>query len=148
MKLSIVVGAPTAMLMLDRFRFAPDDPIDPSKRGSEVDALSSSTPLPLNLNQPAVPVAIPTKLHVPDFDTDPPDADAKVRPLVGDPGVKGPDASVTMPRRTPDTALSADAGCEPERISMIPLANVDAKPVVPARFVRSPVERRIVMVAP
>ena len=135
-------------MILDRFRFAPDVPTDPSKRGSEVDAPPSSTPFALSRKWPAVPLAMPTKLHVPDLDTEPPEAAANVRPLVGNPGVKGPDASVTMPRRTPDTALSADAGCEPERISMMPLANVDANPVAPARFVRRPVERRIGMIAP
>lgn len=135
-------------MMLDRLRFAPDVPTEPSNRGSEVDAPPSSTPLPLNLNQPAVPLARPTKLHVPDLDTEPPEAAENVRPLVGDPGVNAPDESVTIPRRTPDTALSAETGCEPERISMMPLANVDAKPVVPARFVRRPVERRIGMIAP
>ena len=148
MKLSIVVGAPTAMLMLDRFRFAPDVPTEPSRRGSEVDAPPSSTPLPLSRNHPAVPWAIPTKLHVPDFDTDPLDAEANVRPLVGEPGVNGPDANVTIPSSVPDTALSADVGCVPVRISITPLANVDAKPVVPAKFVRRPVESRIGIVAP
>ena len=140
--ISMVVGAPIEMLMLLKLMSAPLVAIDPSSRGKLVDEPPSSTPLPLNLNHPAVPCATPTKLHVPVLDTEPPDAVANVRPLVADPGVNGPDASVTVPSNVPLAALSADAGCVPVLISMTPLANAAASPVVPARLVRNPVDSR------
>lgn len=140
--MSIVVGAPTDMLMLLKLISAPLVEIDPSNLGRLVDVPPSSTPLALNLNQPAVPWATPTKLHVPVFDTDPLDAAPNVSPLVAEPGVNGPDASVTVPSNVPLAALSADAGCVPVLISMTPLANAAASPVVPARLVRNPVDSR------
>lgn len=110
----MVTGTDTAMERFDKFRSAPDTAIEPSRRGSTVLIAPASTALPLSRNQPAVPEATPTKLQVPDFDTAPPEAAANVRPLVATPGVKAPEARVTVPSSVPVTAASAVAGCVPE----------------------------------
>jgi len=109
-KLSQVVGAPIAMLMFDKFMSAPDTATDPSRRGSVVLSKSLSSALPLRRNQPAVPLAAPFMLHTPDLFTAPFAAVAKVRPLVEVPGVKAPEARVTVPSSVPVAAASALTG--------------------------------------
>lgn len=145
MKPSIVVGAPMAMLIFDKFMSAPDTAIEPSKRGSVVLSASLSIALPFRRNQPAVPAAMPLKDQTPDLLTAPPVAAAKVKPLVGEPATKAPELSVTVPSSVPVAAASAVAGCVPVRTSMMPLAKVAAKPVEPARLFLSPVDKRTVM---
>jgi len=114
-KLSTVVGACNAMLMLDRFMSAPDTAMEPSKRGSVALSKSSSSALPFRRNQPAVPATTPLKLHTPLFDTAPSAAVAKVSPLVAVPGVNAPEASVTVPSSVPVAAELAVTGCVPLR---------------------------------
>ncbi len=92
---------------------APDTATAPSRRGDALAIESSapeSTAFPLKRNHPAVPAATPLKLQTPDLLTAPSAAVAKVKPLVGDPGVNAPDARVTVPSSVPVAAASADAG--------------------------------------
>lgn len=63
---STVLGAPIAIEMFDRFRSAPEVATEPSIRaryGAALIAAPVSTAEATKRNQPAVPTAMPLKLH-------------------------------------------------------------------------------------
>ncbi len=113
---SIVLGAPTAIEVVDKRKSVPDVPTDPSSRGSVVDNASESVAFPISRNHPAVPAAIPTNPHVSAaaLEITPATGASKTRPLVAVPNANGKLLLVTMPSNVPDTAASAVNGCGPE----------------------------------
>jgi len=136
------------MLVSESVASPPKDEIDPSNLGYVVlEEVNTGSALPLCLYQEACPLAIAVNCHTPDdlsialFEAEP-----KLRPFVGVPGVKAAPFNEIVPSSVPVAGESAVGGLVPEYISITPLAKA-----VPRAFscaCTKPVEKETAIFSP